>query len=142
MLKNPFWRLRNVRRNFQNLGTRLFLEMSTSVRFHFLEITPPINFPKILMLSNELPASKFGMERWTSLGGKIDGTLGWFGLVSITSSCLQNTHSLVSETNSRSCQLRIDFYRGWVRSATASRKCTNIYIPKYFMAVRKILLYF
>ena len=28
------------------------------------------------------------------------------------------------------------FDRGWVRSAMATRKCGNIYFPKYFMAVR------
>ena len=28
------------------------------------------------------------------------------------------------------------FDRGWVRSAIATRKCGNIYFPKYFMAVR------
>ena len=28
------------------------------------------------------------------------------------------------------------FDRGWVRSATATRKCGNIYFRKYFMAVR------
>ena len=28
------------------------------------------------------------------------------------------------------------FDRGWVRSALATRKCGNIYFPKYFMAVR------
>ena len=27
------------------------------------------------------------------------------------------------------------FDRGWVRSAVATRKCGNIYFPKYFMAV-------
>ena len=29
------------------------------------------------------------------------------------------------------------FGRGWGRSAMATRKCGNIYFPKYFMAVRK-----
>ena len=29
------------------------------------------------------------------------------------------------------------FHRGWVRLAMATRKCGNIYFPKYFMAVRK-----
>ena len=28
------------------------------------------------------------------------------------------------------------FDRGWVKSAMATRKCGNIYFPKYFMAVR------
>ena len=28
------------------------------------------------------------------------------------------------------------FDRGWARSAMATRKCGNIYFPKYFMAVR------
>ena len=28
------------------------------------------------------------------------------------------------------------FDRGWVTSAMATRKCGNIYFPKYFMAVR------
>ena len=28
------------------------------------------------------------------------------------------------------------FDRGWVSSAMATRKCGNIYFPKYFMAVR------
>ena len=28
------------------------------------------------------------------------------------------------------------FDRGWVRSAMATRKCGNIYFPKYFIAVR------
>ena len=28
------------------------------------------------------------------------------------------------------------FDKGWVRSAMATRKCGNIYFPKYFMAVR------
>ena len=31
------------------------------------------------------------------------------------------------------------FDRGWVRSAMATRKCGNIYFPKYFMAVRPFL---
>ena len=31
------------------------------------------------------------------------------------------------------------FDRGWVRSAIATRKCGNIYFPKYFMAVRPFL---
>ena len=31
------------------------------------------------------------------------------------------------------------FDRGWVRSATATRKYGNIYFPKYFMAVRPFL---
>ena len=30
-------------------------------------------------------------------------------------------------------------YRGWVRSAMVSRKCSNISIPKLFMAVRKFI---
>ena len=30
------------------------------------------------------------------------------------------------------------FDRGWVRSAMATRKCGNIYFPKYFMAVRPL----
>ena len=29
--------------------------------------------------------------------------------------------------------------RGWVTSAMATRKCGNIYFPKYFMAVRPFL---
>ena len=29
------------------------------------------------------------------------------------------------------------FDRGWARSAMATRKCGNIYFPKYFVAVRK-----
>ena len=28
------------------------------------------------------------------------------------------------------------FDRGWVRSAMVTKKCENIYFPKYFMAVR------
>ena len=28
------------------------------------------------------------------------------------------------------------FDRGWVRSAMATRKCGNVYFPKYCMAVR------
>ena len=31
------------------------------------------------------------------------------------------------------------FDRGWVRSAMITRKCGNIYFPKYFMAVRPFL---
>ena len=31
------------------------------------------------------------------------------------------------------------FDRGWVKSAMATRKCGNIYFPKYFMAVRPFL---
>ena len=31
------------------------------------------------------------------------------------------------------------FDRGWVRSAMATRKCGNIYFPKYFMAVSRFL---
>ena len=31
------------------------------------------------------------------------------------------------------------FDRGWVRSAMATKKCGNIYFPKYFMAVRPFL---
>ena len=31
------------------------------------------------------------------------------------------------------------FDRGWVRSAMATRKCGNIYSPKYFMVVRPFL---
>ena len=31
------------------------------------------------------------------------------------------------------------FNRGWVRSAIATRKCGNIYFPKYLMAVRPFL---
>ena len=31
------------------------------------------------------------------------------------------------------------FDRGWVRFAMATRKCGNIYFPKYFMAVRPFL---
>ena len=31
------------------------------------------------------------------------------------------------------------FDRGWVRSAMATRKCGNIYFPKYFKAVRPFL---
>ena len=31
------------------------------------------------------------------------------------------------------------FDRGWVRSAMATRKCGNIYFPKYFMAVTPFL---
>ena len=30
------------------------------------------------------------------------------------------------------------FDRGWVRSAMATRKCGNIYFPKYLVAVRPI----
>ena len=31
------------------------------------------------------------------------------------------------------------FDRGWVKSAMVTRKCGNIYFPKYFMAVRPFL---
>ena len=35
------------------------------------------------------------------------------------------------------------FDRGWVKSAMmATRKCGNIYFPKYFMAVRPFLMRF
>ena len=34
------------------------------------------------------------------------------------------------------------FDRGWVRSALATRKCGNIYFPKYFMAVRPFFTIF
>ena len=50
------------------------------------------------------------------------------------------THKTV--LNSRSCQLRIEddlFDRGRMRSAMASKKSKNIYILKYFMAVRNCI---
>ena len=34
------------------------------------------------------------------------------------------------------------FDRGWVKSAMATRKCGNIYFPKYFMDVRPFLRIF
>ena len=34
------------------------------------------------------------------------------------------------------------FDKGWVRSAMATRKCRNIYFPKYFMVVRPFLNFF
>ena len=44
------------------------------------------------------------------------------------------------QSNSRLCELKIDYLiRGRVRSAMATRKCGNIYFPKYFMAVRPFL---
>ena len=45
---------------------------------------------------------------------------------------------VVSTVNSQSRQLRVDFFIK-DKSAKASRKGVNIFIPKYFMAVRNCI---
>ena len=52
----------------------------------------------------------------------------------------ESDHTLLVIVVSKQPTMRIEdrlFDRGWVRSAMATRKCGNIYLRKYFMAVRK-----
>ena len=53
-----------------------------------------------------------------------------------------STETLLCSLLNKQPIMRIEdrlFDRGWVRSAMATRKCGNIFFPKYFMAVRPFL---